>query len=206
MISSTCVCSVTKLCLILCNPMDCSMPGFPVLHCLPEYAQIHVHWVGDAIQPSAALFSFCLQSFTASGPFPVSWFFASGDQSTGASASASVLPMNIRIDWFDLLDVHGTLKSLLQQHSSKTSVLWCSAKESGFMVQLSHPCMTTGKIIVETMQSDVSKVMSLLFNMLSRFIIVFFLRSNCLLILWLLSPSTVILEPRKIKSDRMPWS
>ena len=123
MISSTCVCSVTKLCLILCNPMDCSMPGFPVLHCLPEYAQIHVHWVGDAIQPSAALFSFCLQSFTASGPFPVSWFFASGDQSTGASASASVLPMNIRIDWFDLLDVHGTLKSLLQQHSSKTSVL-----------------------------------------------------------------------------------
>ena len=101
------------------------------------------------------------------------------------------------MDWLDLLTVQGTLKSLLQHHSSKASILWLSAF---FMVQLSHPYMTTGKTIALTRQSFVGKVMSLLFNMLSRLIIAFLLRSKRLLISWLWSPSAVILEPKKIKS------
>ena len=143
MISSTCVCSVTKLCLILCNPMDCSMPGFPVLHCLPEYAQIHVHWVGDAIQPSAALFSFCLQSFTASGPFPVSWFFASGDQSTGASASASVLPVNIQGGVpLGLTGLLSLLSKGLSRVFSSTTIWKHQLFGAQLMIQLSHPYTT----------------------------------------------------------------
>ena len=96
-------CSVAKLCPTICDPMDCSMPGFPVRHQLPELAQTHVHWVIDAIQPSHLLspFSSCLQSCPASGSFPMGHFFTSGGQSTGVSASASVLPMNIQ-DWFPL--------------------------------------------------------------------------------------------------------
>ena len=97
----------------------------------------------------------------------------------------------------DLLAVQGTLNSLLQQHSSKASILWCSAF---FVVQLSHLYMTTGKTITLTVWTFVGKVMSLLFNMLSRFRIAFLPRSKHLLILWLQSPSAVILEPRKIKS------
>ena len=102
-----------------------------------------------------------------------------------------------KIDWLDLLAVQGTLKSLLQHHSSKASILRCSAF---FMVQLSHLYMTTGKTIVLTIWTFVGKVMSLLFNMLSRFVIAFLSRSKRLLISWLQSPSTVILEPKKIKS------
>ena len=102
------------------------------------------------------------------------------------------------MDWFDLLAVQGTLKSLLQHHSSKPSVLWCSAF---FIVQLSHPYITTGKTIALTRQTFVGKVMSLLFDMLSRLVIAFLPRSKCLLISWLQSPSAVILEPKKIKSE-----
>jgi len=102
-----------------------------------------------------------------------------------------------RIDWFDLLAVQGTLKSLLQHHSLKASILWHSAC---LMVQHSHPYTTTGKTIALIIRTFVSKVMSLLFNMLSRFVIAFLLRSKCLLISWLQSPSAVILEPKKIKS------
>ena len=102
-----------------------------------------------------------------------------------------------RIDWFDLFAVQGTLKNLLQHHSSEASILWCSAF---FMVQLSHPYMSTGKTIALTIQTFVSKVMFLLFNALSRFVIVFLPRSKCLLISWQQSPSPVILEPKKIKS------
>ena len=92
-----CCCSVTELCPTLCHPMDCSMTDFPVLHYLLELAQTHAHWVGDAIQPSHPVTPFsCPQSFPASGSFPMSWFFASGSQSIGAAASASVLPMNIQ--------------------------------------------------------------------------------------------------------------
>ena len=156
------------------------------------------------ISSSVLPFSSCLQSFPASGSFPVNQFFTSGGQGVGASALASVLPVNIpglislRIDWFDFLSVQGTLKSLLQHHSSKASVL---QRSDFFMVQLSHPHMTTGKTITLTRRTFVGKVMSLLLNMLSRLIIAFLPRSKLLLILWLQSPSAVILEPRKIKSD-----
>ena len=118
------------------------------------------------------------------------------------SFSFSISPSNeysglisFRIDWFDLLAIQGTLKSLLQHHSSKALILQCSAF---FMVQLSHPYMTTGKTIALTRQTFVSKIMSLLFNMLSRLVIVFLPRSKRLLILWLQSSSAVILEPKKM--------
>ena len=101
------------------------------------------------------------------------------------------------MDWLDLLAVQGTLKSLLQHHSSKASILWCSAF---FLVQLSHPYVTTGKTIVLTRWTFVGIVMSLLFNMVSKLVIAFLPRSKCLLISWLQSPSAVILEPPKIKS------
>ena len=103
----------------------------------------------------------------------------------------------MKFDWFDLLAVQETLKSLLQHPGSKASILWCSAF---FMVQLSHPYMTTGKTIALTRQTFAGKVMSLLFNMLSRLVIVFLSRSKRLLILWLQSPSAVIMEPKNIKS------
>ena len=132
----------------------------------------------------------------------MSQLFASGGQSIGVSASKSVLPRTPRTDfermhWLDLLAVQATLKSLLQHHSSKASILWCSAF---FIVQLSHPYMTTGKTLVLTRQTFVDKVMSLLLNMLSRLVITFLPRSKGLLISCLQSPSAVILEPRKIKS------
>ena len=131
----------------------------------------------------------------------MSWLFASGGQSIGASALASVIPMNIqswfplRLIWFDLLAVWGTLKSLLQHHNSKALDLWCSAF---FMVQFSHTYMTTGKNIALTTWTFVSKVVSLLLNTLSKFVIVFLPRSKYVLISWLQSPSAVTLEPKKI--------
>ena len=108
--------------------------------------------------------------------------------------------ISFRMDWLDLLAVQGTLKNLLQHHSSKASILQCSAF---FIVQLSHPYMTTGKTIALTRRTFVGKVMSLLLNMLSRLVITFLPRSKRLLISWLQSPSAVILEPPKIKSDRL---
>ena len=118
--------------------------------------------------------------------------------------------ISFRMDWLDLLEVQGTLKSLLQHHSSKASILQCSVF---FILQLSHPYMTTGKTIALTRRTFVGKVMSLLFNMLSRLVITFLPRSKHLLISWLLSPSAVILEPVKIKSATafcfpiyFPWS
>ena len=132
----------------------------------------------------------------------MSQIFILGGQSIGVSNSIS--PSNehpglisFRMDWLDLLAVQETLKSLLQHYSSKASILRHS---TFFIVQLSHPYMTTGKTIALTRQTFVGKVMSLLFNMLSRFIIDFLPRSKCLLISWLQSPSAVILEPKKIKS------
>jgi len=106
--------------------------------------------------------------------------------------------ISFRMNWLDLLAVQGTLKSLLQHHSSKASILLCS---TFFIVQLSHPYLTTGKTIALTRQTFVDKVISLLFHMLSRLVITFLPRSKCLLISWLQSPSAVILEPKKIKSD-----
>ena len=138
----------------------------------------------DSVMPSNHLILFCpfyshLQSFPASGSFPVSQLFASGGQSSGDSDSAAVPPMNIQ-GWFtlrfrfDFLAVQKTLKSLFQHHSSKVSILWCSAF---FIVQVSHPYMTTGKTIT-WLETFVGKVMSLFFNMLSRLVIVFLLRSK----------------------------
>ena len=106
--------------------------------------------------------------------------------------------ISFRMDWLDLLSVQETLKSLLQHHSSEASVLWHSAF---FMVQLSHLHVTTGKTMALTRQTFVGKVMSLLFNMLSRFIVAFLPKSKSLLVSWLQSPSAVILEPKKIESD-----
>ena len=197
--------SVSQVYLTLFDPMNHRMPGLPVHHQLPESTQTHVHWVGDAIQPSHPLSSFSPIAFNLSQHqgllesalrirWPKYWNF-----------SFNISPSNkhprlisFRMDWLDLLAVQGTLKSLHQHCSSKTSIVWCSAF---FLVQLSHPYMTTGKNIALTRWTFVGKVMSLLFNMLSRLVIIFLPRSKCLLISWLQSPSAVILEPPKIKSD-----
>ena len=125
-------------------------------------------WCHPAISSSVVTFSSCPQSLPASESFPMSQLFAWGGQSIGVSALASVLPKNVswlisfRMDWLDLLAVQGTLRSLLQHHSSKVSILWRSAF---FTVQLSHPYITTGKTIALTRWTFVGKVMSLLFNM-----------------------------------------
>ena len=150
--------------LILCRPLLLLPPIPPSIKVFSNESTLHMRW-------------------------PKYWSF-----------SFSIIPskevpglISFRVDWLDLLVVQGTLKSLLQHHSSKASVLWCSPF---FMVQLSHPYRTTGKTIALTMQTFVSKVMSLLFDMLSRFVIAFLPRSKHLLIAWLQSPSAVILQPK----------
>ena len=166
-----CCCSVIKLCPALCNPTNCSTPGFPVLHYLPEFAQIHVHWCYLTISSSAAPFSFCLQSFPASGSFPVSQLFVSGGQIIAVSASASVLPMNTQ-GWFSLgLTGWSPCRLRDPQESSLASQFESinSLCLAFFMVQLSHPYMTTGKTKALIIWI-VSKVMSLHFNMQSRFV------------------------------------
>ena len=184
--------------------MDYSTPGFPVLHHLLEFAQTHVHWFGDAIQPSHPLPSpspaFNLSSIRVfsnelalHSRWPKYWSFSF---SISPSNEYSGL-ISFRIDWFDLLAVQGTLKSLLQHHNSKASIPHCSAL---FMVQLSYLYMTTGKTRALMMQTCVREVTSLLFNTLSRFVIAFLPRSKRVLISWLQSLSSVILEPKKIKS------
>ena len=184
---------------------------------LPELAQISVHWVGDAIQPSSVIpFSSCLQSFPASGSFLSSQIFASGDQTIGASASASVRPVNIQdwcpLGWTGWISLQAKrLSSLLQHHSSKASILRHSAF---FMVQFSHSYVTTEKTIALYIEIFVGKVTSLLFNTLSRLVIAFLPRRKRLLISWLQSPSAVILEPQKNKIWHcfyslpiyLPWS
>ena len=184
-----CCCSVTQLCLTLCDHMDCSMPGFPVLHHLLELAETHVQLPPSPpalIFPSIRVFSnesaLCIR-------WPKYWSFSF---SISPSKEYSGL-ISFRIDWLDLLAVQGTLTSLLQHHSSKALILQRSAF---FMVQLSHPYITTGKTMAVTIRPFVGKVMSLLLNILSRFVIAFLPRSKCLLILWLQSPSAVILEPK----------
>ena len=194
--------------------MNCSTPGLPVHHHLPEFTQTHVHRVGDAIQPSHPLSS-------PSPPAPN----ASQHQDlfkwvTSLHQVAKVLEFQLqhqsfqwhsglisfRMDWFDFLAVQGTLKSLLQHHSSKASILRHSAF---FIVQLLHPYMTTGKTIALTRQTFDEKVMSLLFNMPSRLAITFLPRSKHLLISRLQPPSAVILEPRKVSHCfpiYCPWS
>ena len=149
-----------------------------------------------AISSSVIPFSFCPQSFPASGSFQMSQFFASSGQrhwSFNISPSSEYSGLiSFRMDWLDLLAVQGTLESLLQHDSSKASILQPSAF---FIVQLSHPYLTTGKTIALTRQTFASKVISLLFNMLSMLVMGFLPRSKRLLISWLQSLSTVALEP-----------
>ena len=160
----------------------------------------------ELVMPSKHLsvvpFSSCLQSFPASGSlnesalhirWPKYWSFSFNISSSNEHQGL----ISFRMDWLNLLTVQGTLKSLLQHHSSKASILQCSAF---FIVQLSHPYMTTGKTIALTRRTFVDQVMSLLLNMLSRLVITFLPRSKSLLISWLQSPSAMILEPRKTKS------
>ena len=154
------------------------------------------------VSSSVVPFSSHLQSFPASGSFPMSQFFTSGGQSIGFSFSISLSNessglISFRIDWLDLLAVQGTLKTLLQHHSSKASIHQHSAF---FIIQLSHPYMTTGKTIALIRWTFAGKVMSLLINTMSRLVIALLPRSKHLLISWLQSPSAVILEPPKIKS------
>ena len=183
--------------------MDCSIPGSSVLHYILKFTQTHIHWVSDAIYliffcpflllpsifPSTRDFSnestFCIRQ-------PKYWSF-SFSISPSKEYSGRI---SLRSEWFDLLAVQGTLNRLLQHHSSKASILQRSAV---FMVQLSHPYMTTGKTIALTMWTFVGKVISQLFNMLSRFVIAFLPKTKHLLISWLQSPSAVILEPKKNK-------
>ena len=151
-------------------------------------------WCHPTISSSVVPFSSCPQSFPASGSFPVSQLFTSGGQSISFNISSSNEHpglISFRMDWLDLLAIQQTLKSLLQHHSSKASILWWSAF---FIVQLLHPYMTTEKTIALTIHTFVGKVMSLLFNMLSRLVITF------LPITRLQSPCAVILEPRKTKT------
>ena len=184
----------------LCDPMNCSTPGLPVLHYLLEPTQTHVHWVSDAIQSSHPLSSPFLppsifpsiRVFSNESVLCIRWpKYWSFSFSISTSNEYSGL-ISFRMDCWDLLAVQETLKSLLQHHGSKASILWCSAF---FTVQLSHSYMTTGKTIALTRRTFVGKVMSMLFNMLSRLVITFLPRSKCLLISWLQSPSAVILEP-----------
>ena len=177
-------------------------------------------WCHPTISSSVIPFSSCLQSFPASGSFQMSLLLISGGQSIGVSASASVLPMNIQ-DWFPLgwtgwisLQFKGLSRvfSKILNHSSKASILQCSAF---FIVPFSHPYMTTGNTIALIRWTFVGKVMSLLFKMLSRLVITFFLpRNKRLLISWLQSPSAVILESPQSKICHcfhclpiyLPWS
>ena len=181
------------------------MPGLPVHHQLPKLAQTHVH---RSVMPSNHLILchsllllpsifLSIRVFSDESVLQVRWpkYWSFSFNISPSNEYSGLISFNI--DWFDLLTVQETLKSLLQHHSSKASVLQHSAF---FMVQLSHPYMTTGKTIALTRWTFVGKGMSLLFNMLSRFVIAFLPRSMHLLILWLLSPSAVILELKKIKS------
>ena len=181
--------SAAQSCPTLCDPMNCSTPGLPVHHQLPESTQTHVHWVSDAIQPSHPLSSPspALSLCQHQGLFQ--WVSSSHQVAKVLESQLSISPSNehpglisFRMDWLDLLAVQGTLKSLLQHHSSKASILRRSAF---FIVQLSHPYTTNGKTIALTRWTFVGNVMSLLFNMLSRLVITFLSRSKHLLISWL---------------------
>ena len=182
--------------------MNHSIPGLPVHYQLPEFTQTHVDRVSDTIQPSHPLSS-------PSPPAPnlsqhqglFQWVVLRISWPKYWSFSFNISPFNeysglisFRMDWLDLLEFQGTLKSLLQHHSSKASILWSS---SFFIVQLSHPYMTTGKTMALTRWTFVVKGMSLFLNMLSRLVIAFLPRNKHHLISWLWSPSAVIFEPKK---------
>ena len=169
--------------------MYCSTPGFPVHHQLPEFTQTHVHWVGDAIQPSHPLSSpsppalnLCsIGVFSNDSVCHIRWpkYWSFGFSISPSNEHPGLI--SFRMDWLDLLAVQATLKRLLQHHSSKASIFRCSAF---FTVQLSHPYMTTGKTIALTRRTFVGKVMSLLLNMLSKHKASILIRT-CLSVTWL---------------------
>ena len=208
-ISSVQFSSVTQSCLTLCDPMNCSTPGLPVHHQLrspPKLMSI------ESVMPSSYLILCC--PLLLLPPIPPSIGVFSNESTLHMrwpkywSFSYSISPTNehpgltsFRMEWSALLAVQGTLKSLLQHHSSKASIRLHSAF---FTVQLSHPYKTTGKTIALTRWTFVGKVMSLLLNMLSRLVIAFLPRSKCLLISCLQSQSAVILEPKKINLSLLP--
>ena len=197
--------SVVRSCLTLCDSMDCSMPGFPVHHQLPKLLKLMFI---ESVMPSNHLI-LCRPLLLPPSIFPSIRGFSNESAlrirwPKDLSFSLSISPSNeysglvsFRLDWLDLLAVQGTLKSLLQCHSSKALILQHSAF---FKVQLSHPYMTTGKNITLSRWTFVDKVMFLLHNMLSRLVIAFLPRNKCLLNSWLQSPSAMILEAPKIKS------
>ena len=174
--------------------MNRSTPGLPVHHQLREFTQTHVHWVGDANQPSHPLSSPSPPALNLSQHQGLFKWVSSSHQVAKVLEYPGLI--SFRMDWLDLLAVQGTLKSLLQHHSLKASILLCSPF---FIVQLSHPYTTTGKTKALTRWTFVDKVTSPLFNMLSRLVITFLPRSKRLLISWLQSPYAVILEPPKNK-------
>ena len=195
--------SVALKCPNLLDPMDCSLPRFHVHHQLLEFTLMYL----ESVMPSNHL-TLCHPLLLLHPIFPSIWVFSSESAlhirwpkywsfSFNISPSSEYSRLKFfRINGFDLLVLQKTLKRLLQHHSSKASILQRSAF---FIVQLSHPYMTTGKIIAMTRQIFVVKVMSLLFNMLSRLVITFLPRRKCFLISWLQSPSALILEPQKSK-------
>ena len=189
--------SVAQSCPTLCDPMECSMSGLHVHHQLPEFTQTCPlnQWCHPT-RSSCVVFSSCLQTFPALGSFsnesvhirwPKYWTFSFNISPSNENSGL----ISFRMDWLDLLAVQGTLKSLLQDHHSKASILWHSVF---FIVQLPHPYMTTGKKkIALTRWTFVGKIMYLLFNMLPKLVITFLPRSKCLLISWLQSLFAVIL-------------
>ena len=211
--------SVAQSCPTLCNPMDGSKPGLPVHHQLMSI---------ESVMPSKHLILCCpllllpstfstIRVFSNELVLRITWPKWGFIFSVSPSNEYAGL-ISFKIDKFDLLAVQGTLKSFLQHHSSKASILWCTAF---FIVQLSYPYMATEKTITLTIWTFIGKVTALLFNTMSRFVTAFLPRSKHLLISWLRSPSAVILEPKKIKSvtvstfpllfatkwwDQMPWS
>ena len=210
--------SVAQSCLTLCNPMDRRTPGFPIHHQLPKFTQTHVHWVSDAIQPSHPLSSPSSAFNLSQHQGLFQWVRSSHQVTKVLEFQLQHQPSNeysglisFRMDWLDHLAVQGTLKSLLQHHSTKTSILQGSAF---FRVQLSHPYMTTRKTTALTRRTFVGKVMSLPFNMLSRLVITFLPRSKRLLISWLQSTSCSDFGAPKNKlchcfhcfSIYLPWS
>jgi len=210
--------SVAQLCLTLCDPVECSTPGLLVHRQRPEFTQTHAHWVSDTIQSSHPLWSPFPPAFNLSQDQCLFKWVSSLHQVTKVlDFQLNISPSNeysglisFRMDWLDLLAIQGNLKSLLQHHSLKASILQWSAY---FIVQLSHPYMTTGKTIALTRWTFVGKVISLLFNVLPRLLITFIPRSKHLLSLWLQSPSAVILEAQNIVCHcfhcfpiYLPWS
>ena len=191
-------------CPILCDPMDCNMPSFPCPSLSPSQSLLKLMST-ESVMPSNHFILSCpllllplifpsIRVFSSESVLHIRWPTCCSFSFSISSSNKYSGLISFRIDWFDLLAVQRTLKSLLQHHSSKASILQCSAF---FIVQFSHPYMTTAKTIALTRWTFVGKITSRPFNMLSRFVIAFLPRSKRLLISWLQSPFALILEPPK---------